>query len=169
MDYFGLPYAATASAACILVSTFGVSECLRCKATSQRTRFTPEGDTSRKFVQDGNFLAARCSLLCWLASSMGIIWTMEQPHGSLLMFTRRMQQMLQHVTVSCYEMSCMWPVHVLSYVCLARCIVLAFGWQPLRAPIASGISSSATTGHWWMGSMFLVATSRGRRGHRVSW
>ena len=69
----------------------------RCRCQSQRSPLVPEGDVSRKFVQEGNLLAARCSLLVWLASCAGAIWIIEQPVQSLIMKTPRMDQMLSQV------------------------------------------------------------------------
>lgn len=53
------------------------------------------GDTSARCVSEGNCMAARCALLCFLALARGIWVVMEQPRGSLLEHHPAMQLLLK--------------------------------------------------------------------------
>jgi len=51
------------------------------------------GDTNHKFVRDANVQVSRCALLIHLAMALGIVWILEQPLSSLLIFHPRMQDL----------------------------------------------------------------------------
>ena len=57
---------------------------LRSRGTTKRSACNVLGDTSVRCVAEGNCMAARCALLCFLALARGIWVVMEQPRGSLL-------------------------------------------------------------------------------------
>ena len=69
---------------------------LRSRSTSGRGILFPLGDTSRRFVQEGNLLASRVVLLLWICVSRGLIWLVEQPEGSIFNLHPRWQEFVTH-------------------------------------------------------------------------
>ena len=62
--------------------------------SSKRSPENPLGAASREKVRKGNCLNARCSLVCGIASSLGVPWVIEQPSSSLFFATPQMQALV---------------------------------------------------------------------------
>ena len=71
---------------------------LRTRATSGRTSYRGEGDSRYAFVREGNQLASAVSTMVMVASSMGVIWLVEQPGQSILLAHPRMHQLWHNIT-----------------------------------------------------------------------
>ena len=71
----------------------------RSRATSGRGLLFPLGDTTRKFVADGNLLGSRVTLMLWICSARGLIWLVEQPEGSVFPLHPRWQEFIRYCPV----------------------------------------------------------------------
>lgn len=76
---------------------------LRSRATSGRSWIKPSGNEEYAFVREGNVLASRVALLVHLASSLGVMWFIEQPGTSILMAHPRINNLFRTIAVSCQD------------------------------------------------------------------
>ena len=79
-----------------------------CRGTTMRSMcgssgYDALGDERRAFVRNANMMVSRCALLIRLAIALGIIWILEQPLSSLLIFHPRMQDIAKEFVV--YQIS----------------------------------------------------------------
>lgn len=95
------PLCARASARCRLAANLlNPCSCLRCRHTSGRSWFRPEGNAF-PFVAEGNLFANRTVLFIRLAAARGLRWIMEQPQGSIMKLLPRFQELPRYMTVAC--------------------------------------------------------------------
>ena len=73
---------------------------LRCRHTSGRTIFRPDGHDDREFVAEGNIMACRTVLMCYLANGLGLRYLVEQPSGSSMYSLRRFQELFRAMSVA---------------------------------------------------------------------
>lgn len=56
----------------------------RNRGTSKRTRLSPMGEVRHQSVRDGNMIAARTLVLCYIAAALAAWWVLEQPTNSIM-------------------------------------------------------------------------------------
>ena len=57
---------------------------LRNRGTSKRTHVRPEGMVQYKSVREGNWIAARTLILCYICAALQCWWILEQPVNSFM-------------------------------------------------------------------------------------
>ena len=62
----------------------GFSSMPRNRGTSRRTRLRPCGEERHKSVREGNWIACRTLILCYIAAALQLWWVVEQPVNSFM-------------------------------------------------------------------------------------
>ena len=92
--------------AAILAATVGAfihfgavctSYCWINAGTHKRSRANPDGDTRYPYVRDGTQLASLTAAMCILCWARGLVFSIENPVNSMLLFSRKMQGLLRYL------------------------------------------------------------------------
>ena len=92
--------------AAILAATVGAfihfgavctSYCWINAGTHKRSRANPDGDTRYPYVRDGTQLASLTAAMCILCWARGLVFSIENPVNSMLLFSRGMQGLLRYL------------------------------------------------------------------------
>ena len=66
------------------------------RSSTGRSSQNPDGRTNVRCVVDGNRLNLVTSLLCMIATALGVLWIVEQPSSSLFFLTQHMRFAVEH-------------------------------------------------------------------------